>query len=76
VKDTSFLKVFVIFFVIFVNDLLTFHICVGINKITRIKINQEEEKIEELGSKTENKFFIILKIYSFFEKISLLLSLF
>jgi hypothetical protein len=44
----------------------TFHIIILMKSGDKNKINQEDEKIEEEGSNTENKFIIILSCFLFF----------
>lgn len=64
-KLTSFLNMETIFFRNFVVGEDPFHIYKGVTVTEATKINQAEEKIEELGSKIENKFVIIIFFFLF-----------
>jgi hypothetical protein len=63
---TSLLNISMTFLLAKAIEFETFHIIILMKSGDKNKINQEDEKIEEEGSNTENKFIIILSCFLFF----------
>ena len=65
VNFTSFINIETIFVKIFLDEFFNTHISFGINSTKINTIIQDKDIIEDLGSKTENKFVIILYFFLF-----------